>query len=83
MSIQNDYQPSTRLCDDPQRLRELYCRQDMTIETIAEEHATVGRTWLSKKMREYGITTEGSSDSTRSGNRGSDPPESVDWSTVA
>lgn len=81
------YQPNPRVCDDPQKLRELYCDRGLTIETIAEEYADVGRSWVSQKLQEYGITNTGSSDNPNHGNRGTDPPtnkasSSIDWSDV-
>lgn len=70
------YQPSQRLIDNPQRLRALYCTRDLTIEQIADEYAEVGTSRVGQKLKEYGLTDTNSTDSTRSGNRGSDPPES-------
>jgi len=79
------YKPSNRLIDNPQRLRALYCTRGLTIEQIAEEYATVGKSRVGQKLKEYGLTEcncDNSSDSTRSSNRGSDPPQQIDWSEV-
>jgi len=91
----NKYQSNSRTVDNPQRLRELYCTRGLTIEQIANQHCTVGSSRVGQKLKEYGITDTSSSDSTRSGNRGSDPPESsiqqdrssdtsepIDWSDI-
>jgi len=75
----NKYQPSERLIDNPQRLRALYCSRGLTIEQIVDEYAEVGKSRVGQKLKEYGLTEcncNNSSDGTRSGNRGSDPPES-------
>jgi len=85
MSVSNTpdkYQPSQRLIDNPQRLRALYCTRGLSIVEIAEEYADVGKSRVGQKLKEYGLTDTSSTDSTRSGNRGSDPPH-IDWSDAA
>jgi len=72
----NKYQANSRTVDNPQRLRALYCTRGLTIEQIAEQYCTVSSSRVGQKLKEYGITDTSSTDSTRSGNRGSDPPES-------
>lgn len=52
------YQPSDRLVDDRDRLRELYCSDGLTIREIAQEYAEVGRTKVSDAIREHGIDEE-------------------------
>jgi len=80
----NKYEADSRTVDNPQRLRALYCTRGLTIEQIADQYCSVSSSRVGQKLKEYGITDseDSSTDSTRSGNRGSDPPKKVDWSDV-
>jgi len=51
----NKYQPSPRLIDDRQRLRELYCVRELTIVEIANTYASVGRTRVHQALQEHGL----------------------------
>jgi len=79
------YQPSTRLVDDPEQLRQLYCEEKLTVREIADNHAQVGSTAVGEALQEHGITGDNGSEDSK---RGIDPPvrpvstETVDWSTV-
>jgi len=77
----NKYQPSPRLIDDRQRLRELYCVRELTIVEIANTYASVGRTRVHQALQEHGLID--SSTESNKHDRGHSPPsEQIDWSDV-
>ena len=54
-AVPDRYQPTQRLIDDPDRLRELYCTRDLTIREIADEYAEVSKTRVKQALDEYDI----------------------------
>jgi len=82
------YQPSDRVIDDSDRLKELYCHRDLSIREIASEYASVSRAAIGQALIKHGIndgnedTAEQPDSHNNNCDRGTDPPE-VDWSRVA
>jgi hypothetical protein len=82
------YQPTQRLIDDPERLRELYCEKELSVRAIAEKHSSFGTTRVYEALKEHGIC-HGESNS----RRGTDPPQApqrtqsapstVSWTDIA
>jgi len=83
-SMPSRYQPANRVVDDRDRLRELYCKRDLTIRQIASEYAEVGRSRVCSAIHEHGLTDEEQpadySSNKRNSDRGTDPP---DWSMLS
>ena len=82
--VNNKYVPEPRLVDDPERLEELYCEQDLTIIEIADEHAEHEKTSVYNALVEFGLTNldaeEASSD--QSDHSDSSKNSSVNWSRM-
>jgi len=90
--IPQRYQPSQRLIDNPQKLREYYVTKDMTIRAIAQEKAEVSKTRVRQALHQHDIISETDSIDQRCDNdrstqcdchdeRGVDPP--TDWTQLA
>jgi hypothetical protein len=77
------YQPTTRLVDDAERLRELYCERGLTIRQIADHpDCEMSKTRVAQALDEFSIERRNSPTNTEChGERGVDPP-TVDWTTV-
>jgi len=88
--IPQRYQPSERLVDDRDRLRELYCQRGLTIREIAAEYAEVGRSRVCDAIHDHGLDEEAKQaeiekdvcdfHNKKNTDRGTDPPT---WSDVA
>lgn len=81
-SVPPRYQPSERVVDNRDRLRELYCQRGLTIREIASEYAEVGRSAVCDAIHDHGIAEEANtqtSDSNKKNtDRGTDPPSWTD-----
>jgi hypothetical protein len=78
------YQPSPRLIDDPTELHRLYNERDLTVRTIAEDHAEVSQTRVYQALHEHDVIEATDRDTPRhenNGERGTDPP-TVNWERV-
>jgi len=74
------YQPSARLIDDAERLRQLYRSDGLSVREIATYHAEVGQTAVYEALDEYGILdNDDKQQSNKQCTRGHDP----DWNRVA
>ena len=51
----HSYEPNSRLVDNPEKLRKLYHEKDLTMQQIADEYASLGRTSVHNRLHEYGI----------------------------
>lgn len=89
-SVPSRYQPSERVVDDRDRLRELYCQRGLTIREIAAEYAEVGRSRVCDAIHDHGLDEEAKRaeiekdvcdfHNKKNTDRGTDPPT---WSDVA
>lgn len=76
------YQPSERVVDNRDRLRELYCQRGLTIREIAAEYAEVGRSTVCDAIHDHGLNNEEepqNGSTKKNTDRGTDPPT---WSDV-
>jgi len=54
-TVPQKYQPTQRLIDDPEQLRQLYCRDGLTVREIARQHTDYSRSAVYDALSEYGI----------------------------
>lgn len=81
-SVPSRYQPSERLVDNRDRLRELYCQRGFTIREIASEYAEVGRSRVCDAIHDHGLNETQSPEhdtNERNTDRGTDPPTWADF----
>jgi len=52
------YEPEPRLIDDPERLKELYHTDGLSIRAIAANHTVLSHTTVFKALKKYGLQKE-------------------------
>jgi len=52
------YEPEPRLIDDPERLKELYHTDGLSIRAIAANHTVLSHTAVFKAIKKYGLQKE-------------------------